>query len=231
MQVILPAAAEIGVDALYGVDRPPLADRPWVGICMIASLDGSTVLDGRSGGLGNETDGRVLGALRRAADAVLVGASTVRVEGYGPPKQSSLRIGVVTSRGVDTATTLFTSGAGFLVMPEDGPPAPAGVDVVRAGRGKVDVGLALRRLDEVLPPPRFVQCEGGAHLNGALLDADCVDELDLTISPVLVGGDGPRPTVGAAATLTRFDLAHLATEDGYLFGRWVRRDVRPGRPS
>jgi riboflavin biosynthesis pyrimidine reductase len=231
VQVIFPAPAEVGVDELYGVDRHPPAGRPWVGICMITSLDGSTVVDGRSGGLGNDTDGRVLGALRRAADAVLVGASTVRVEGYGPPKQPSLRIGVVTSRGVDTGTTLFTSGAGFLVMPEDGPEAPAGVDVVRAGHGRVDLGVALARLGEVVATPRFVQCEGGPHLNGALLDAGCVDELDLTVSPVLVGGDGPRPTSGAAADLTRFDLAHLATEDGYLYGRWVRRGVRPGRPS
>ena len=57
----------------------------------------------------------------------------------------------------------------------------------------------------MIAAPTFVQSEGGPHLNGALLDADCVDELDLTISPVLCGGTGPRLTVGAAPTLTRFD--------------------------
>ena len=70
---------------------------------------------------------------------------------------------------------------------------------------------------------RSCSAEGGPHLNGALLDGECVDELDLTISPVLVGGDGARVTTGARPTFEPLDLAHLATEDGYLYGRWVRR--------
>jgi riboflavin biosynthesis pyrimidine reductase len=221
----------VDLEMLYQVPRERVGDRPWVGLCMIASLDGSTVVAGRSGGLGNATDSRVLGALRRAADVVLVGARTVRAEGYGPPTQPALRIGVVTARGVDTDTELFASGAGFLVLPDDGPPAPAGIAVVRAGQGRVDVGVAVRRLGTVVETPRFVQCEGGPHLNGSLLAADLVDELDLTVSPVLVGGDGPRPTSAAPPTFERFDLAHLATDDGYLYGRWVRRDVRPAPPS
>ena len=110
-----------------------------------------------------------------------------------------------------------------------------GVDIVRAGRGgRVDIGLALRRLGEVMAPPTFVQCEGGAQLNGALLASGCVDELDLTWSPVLAGGDGPRVTRGAPPTMTPFDLAHLGTEDGFLYGRWVRRRTEgatPGTPS
>jgi riboflavin biosynthesis pyrimidine reductase len=230
VRVIHPTPDELDVDTLYGVARPPLTDRPWVGMCMIASLDGSTVVDGRSGALGNRTDSNVLGALRRAADVVLVGSGTVRAEGYGPPKQPGLRIGVVTTRGVDTGTELFRSGAGFLVLPEDGPPAPSGVDVVRAGTGVVDIEAALRRLGTLMEPPAFVHCEGGARLNGSLLSSGCVDELDLTIAPVLAGGDGSRLTSGAVPTFERFDLAHLATEDGYLYGRWVRR-LSPARPS
>ncbi len=191
---------------------------------MITSLDGSTVVDGRSGGLGNPTDSSILGALRRAADVVLVGASTATTEQYGPPAQRSLRIGVVTARAsIDPDAELFTSGAGFLVMPEDGPAAPAGIDVVRAGRGHVDVPAAVARLGTVVDEPTFVLAEGGPHLNGALLDGDCVDELDLTLAPTLVGGDGARIVAGAGPTFDRYDLAHLATEDGYLYGRWVRR--------
>jgi riboflavin biosynthesis pyrimidine reductase len=232
VHVILPVPGDHDVDELYGLERRPPPGRPWVGICMIASVDGTTVVDGRSGGLGNPTDSRILGALRRAADAVLVGASTVRAEHYGPPKDPTLRIGVVTSRGIDTAGALFTSGAGFLVMPEDGPEVPdRSIDVVRAGRGgRVDLALATTRLGDVMPAPTFVQCEGGSHLNGALLDSGCVDEIDLTVSPVLAGGDGPRITSGARPTFQHLDLAHLATEDGYLYGRWVRR-VSPAPPS
>jgi 5-amino-6-(5-phosphoribosylamino)uracil reductase len=90
--------------------------------------------------------------------------------------------------------------------------------------GRVDLPLALRRLDELIDRPAFVQAEGGPRLNGSLLDADCVDELDLTVSPVLVGGDGPRVSVGAQPTLARFQLAHLGVDDeSYLYGRWIRR--------
>ncbi len=225
MHVIHPQVGERAVDELYGVARRPPHDRPWVGVCMITSLDGSTVVDGRSGGLGNPTDASILGALRRAADVVLVGANTARAEGYGAPKQAGLRIGVVTASGrIDPDSELFTSGSGFLVMPEDGPPTPAGIDVVRAGTGGVDLAAAVRRLGSVVADPVFVQAEGGSHLNGALLDSGCVDELDLTLSPVLIGGDGPRATSDAAPTFDRFDLVHLGTEDGYLYGRWVRRD-------
>ena len=72
-------AREMSVDELYA--EPPrhrVGDRPWVGVCMIASLDGSTVVAGKSAGLSNPDDIAVLATLRRAADAIIVGASTVR---------------------------------------------------------------------------------------------------------------------------------------------------------
>jgi riboflavin biosynthesis pyrimidine reductase len=132
----------------------------------------------------------------------------------------------VSARGsVDTGSELFTSGSGFLVLPEDGPPTPAGIDVVRAGRGAVDLAAALRRLDTVVPDVAFVQVEGGAHLNGALLDAGCLDELDLSSAPALVGGASGRMVAGAAESLRSFRLVHvLVDDDGYLFTRWLHRD-------
>ena len=70
-----------------------------------------------------------------------------------------------------------------------------------------------------------MQAEGGPRLNGALLDAGCVDELDLTIAPALVGGDSSRIVAGAAESLRSLRLVHvLADDDGYLFTRWVRSD-------
>jgi riboflavin biosynthesis pyrimidine reductase len=219
-------AREMSVDELYA--EPPrhrVGDRPWVGLCMIASLDGSTVVAGKSGGLSNPDDVAILATLRRAADAIVVGASTVRQEGYGPPKKPGQRIGVVSATGnVDPASELFRSGAGFLVMPEDGPPPPRAIEVVRAGRGRVDLALALARLDEVMAAPRFIQAEGGPHLNGSLLDADCIDELDLTVSPILAGGAGRRLTAGGRPTVAGFDLAHVVVDDrSFLYTRWLRR--------
>jgi riboflavin biosynthesis pyrimidine reductase len=220
-------AADVSIDELYR-DQPRnrVGDRPWVGVCMVASLDGSTVVAGRSGGLSNPDDVAVLATLRRAADAIVVGASTVREERYGPPKKAGQRIGVVTSTGnVDRTSALFQSGAGFLIMPEDGPPAGP-IEVVRAGYGRVDLPLALQRLEQLVPAPTFVQAEGGSRLNASLLDAGCVDELNLTVSPVLAGGDGPRVIAGATAVAVAFDLAHLAIDErSFLFTRWRRRGL------
>lgn len=210
--------------AAYDVDRPVHADRPWVGLCMVASLDGSIAVDGSSGTLGNRNDLDVLLTLRSLADGLLVGAGTVRGEGYGPPKKPGQRIGVVTNRGsVDLDSELFTSGAGFVITNEQADVDESRVDVLRAGRDRVDIAAALARLGEFVPAVRYVQAEGGASFNASLLDADLIDELDLTLSPHLVGGTGPRLTAGASESLHRFTLAHLLADDeGFVFSRWLR---------
>ena len=212
----------------YAASRPAQAAgagrRPWVSLCMIASLDGAIVVDGRSGPLGNATDREVLLSLREFADVVLVGAGTARGEGYGPPGKPGLRVGVVTNSGrVDLSGPLFTSGAGFVIAPESADVDSTAVDVLRAGTDEVDLTLALVRLDSIVPGVRVVQAEGGPTLNAGLLAVDAIDELDLTISPRLVGGTSPRVVHGAPDVEARFELAHLLADDeGFVFGRWVR---------
>jgi riboflavin biosynthesis pyrimidine reductase len=214
----------ISVRAAYDVDRPVHPDRPWVGLCMVMSLDGSISVDGVSGTLGNPNDLDVLLTLRSLADLLLVGAGTVRGEGYGPPKKPGQRIGVVTNRGnVDLDSELFTSGAGFVIANEQTDIDESRVDVLRAGHDRVDIAEALTRIGEVVPGVCYVQAEGGASFNAGLLDADAIDELDLTLSPHLVGGAGPRLTNGASESRRGFTLAHLlADDDGYVFSRWLR---------
>jgi riboflavin biosynthesis pyrimidine reductase len=228
VRLIFPTdrSGEIDLDALYGVPRPAPSARPWLGLSMITSLDGSTAVGGLSGGLGNDGDRAVFRALRRAADVVLVGARTVVTERYRTPSKRGQRIGVVTASGrVDPGTDLFSSGSGFLVMPEDGAEGPPGVAVVRAGLGAVDLAAALAQLDEVAPGVQLVQAEGGPRLNAALLEAGCVDELDLTIAPVIAGGTGSRVIAGASEALRPYELVHVLVDgDGYLFTRWVQRD-------
>ncbi len=191
--------------------------RPWVEICMVASVDGATAVDGRSGGLSSAADTELLQALRSVADVVLVGAATVRAEGYGVPRKPGLRVGVVTSRGVglDYESALFTSGAGFVVTTESAGPLP--VETVRAGTDRVDLRAALVQLDVGL-----VHAEGGPHLNGALLEAGLVDEVNLTIAPLLAGGSADRLTTGAPAGTYGLRLAHVLEEDGFLFCRYLR---------
>ncbi len=183
---------------------------------MVASIDGSTVIDSNSRGLSSKRDQEVLLTLRDLADLLIVGAATVRIEGYRPPRKHGQRVGVVSRRGdVDVTTPLFTSGAGFLIIPDDAP--PTSVDSIRAGTGEVDLAAALAQLDV-----DFVQAEGGARLNGALSAADLIDEMNLTISPQLAGGDGPRVTSGSVQVSRQMRLAHLLEEDGFLFTRYLR---------
>lgn len=208
----------------YAGPRPRLDDRPWVNVCMVTSLDGSVALDGASGGLGNANDRAVLSTMRSVADVVIVGSSTASGEGYGPPRRPDLRIGVVTNRGrIDAGAALFASGAGFVIT-NDAAEIPEGIDTLRAGATSVDLAAAIGRMHELIPNVAHIQAEGGPTLNAALAEADLVDELCLTLSPHLVGGDAPRLMSGATELGRRFTPAHVLIDDeGYLFTRWVRR--------
>ena len=215
----------ITVSEAYAVDRPRPDGRPWIGLCMVTSLDGTVAVDGRSGGLGNPNDLEVLLTLRSIADLVLVGAGTVRDERYGAPRRVGQRVGVVTRSGrVDLDGPLFTSGSGFLIAPLDADVDERRVEVLRAGTGLVDLGEAVRRLCEIVPDVRHVQAEGGPMLNAALLEHDLIDELNLTLASRLSGGPGRRLAHDAPEIDRRFDLGHLLVDDdGFVFGRWTRR--------
>lgn len=232
MRMLLPAGATPGhaddttIERAYAVPLGTRDGSPWIGLCMVASIDGSTVVDGRSAELSSVNDAAVLHRLRAIADVIIVGAGTVRGEGYGPPKKPGQRIGVVTGSGsVDTSLPLFTSGAGFLITTESAEiPDAARVDVIRAGTDRVDLRAAVARFGAIHDAPHFVQAEGGAQLNGALLDADLLDEINVTTSPLCVGGAGPRLATGADPIERRYDLAQLVVdEQSFVFSRWRRR--------
>jgi riboflavin biosynthesis pyrimidine reductase len=81
----------------------------------------------------------------------------------------------------------------------------------------VDLAQAVQQLQG-----NFAQLEGGPTLNAAMVEADLVDEINVTVSPNIVGGLGPRLTAGATDVLRRFSLAHVCEEDGFLFLRYTR---------
>ncbi|MEM1332866.1 MAG: dihydrofolate reductase family protein [Actinomycetota bacterium] len=227
MRLLVPSVTDTTVDAAYAAPLGgPVGDRPWVQLCMVASLDGSTVVDGASGALSSPNDQAVLLRLRALAQVVLVGAGTAAGEGYGPPSTPGQRIAVVTRSGrLDLDNDLFRSGAAIIVTTTstDLPDGAADVDVIRAGDSEVDLAEALRRLRAEIDV-EVVQAEGGPMLNGALAAADLIDELALTVSPGVVGGDGPRLVRGVNDVERPFDLAQLAVDDEqFLFQRWVRR--------
>jgi riboflavin biosynthesis pyrimidine reductase len=219
--------------------------RPWVFTNMIASADGATAVNGVSGDLGGPADQAVFAALRSVADAIVVGASTVRRERYRPPgdggEQGRVRrlgrgqperplvVVISASLALDPSLPLFgdPSYRPLIITVDDSPPEQrralsAVADVVVAGSERVDPATALALVAE--RGCRTALAEGGPSLNGQLLAADLIDEWNLTLSPLLVGGRSPRPAFGndlvppgIALTLTRVWLA-----DDLLFCRWVR---------
>lgn len=208
---------DVAVDDLYRTVPARPEGRPWVGLCMVASLDGTTEVDGRSGALGNRTDIEVLRSLRSRADVVIVGSRTAHIERYRAPSKRGQRVGVVTSTGdVDLSLPLFESGAGFLITTAHAP--THGLHAIRSSGSTVDLAHALAQLDADI-----VHAEGGPTLNAALLEADLVDELNLTVAPHLVGGAGQRLTsTGSTELMRSMHLVHVATDDSYLFLRYVR---------
>lgn len=226
MRRLLPAAAPVGVSAeqAYGEvpgGRPRPADRPWVTVLMIATADGAVALDGRSGGLGNDGDRAVYRTVRRLADAVLVGAATVRAEVYRP-LVAPRRLFVVSGSGDIGSAELLAAPTTTVVMPRSAaaPAVPAGgASILRAGDDRVDVAAALRSMDGV----DHVVCEGGPSLNGQLLAAGCADEVCLSLAPRFLAGDSGRLATGPRAPAGPWVLAHvLADDEGFLFLRYLR---------
>lgn len=224
MRQLLPTFVDpVDPVAVYA-DPPVAAGRPGVRFNMIASVDGATAVDGVAGGLGGEADRALFALLRRLADVVLVAAGTVRAEGYGP---SPVPIAVVTrSCRLDWDSRFFTAQvARPVVVTVATAPAKARAraaevaDVVVAGERDVDLARALDALGA--RGWRAVLCEGGPTLNGQLAAAGLLDELCLTLSPCLVGGDAKRllagPLLPGPPTLT---LASACEEDGFLFLRF-----------
>ena len=209
----------------------------------IASLDGAATHEGLSGGLNNADDKQVFDTLRMLSDAVLVGAGTLRAEGYGPlrldgPALAWRRahglpdhptLAVVSSRlDLDPDSSMLTEApVRPVVLTHAASPADrrerlaAVADVVLCGERAVDPRAMLAELARRGMPQ--VLCEGGPHLLGALIEADAVDELCLTLSPVLEGGGAGRISAGGAPATRAMRLAHVLTADDMLLLRYLRR--------
>jgi riboflavin biosynthesis pyrimidine reductase len=218
MRRLHPSARDlVDLDEQYADAGRRRAERPWVLLNMIASLDGATVVSGRSGGLGGPADKAVFATLRRLADVVLVGAATVRAEGYHAPKKPGQRIAVVTrSADLDWSSDLFRSEAAVVITVEGTAELP--VPTIRAGVDRVDLAAALAQIDA-----EVVLCEGGPTLNGQLIVEDLTDEICLTIAPTLVAGESKRIATDRRESFTSMSLAHVLEDDGFLFCRYVRR--------
>jgi riboflavin biosynthesis pyrimidine reductase len=237
MRALLPHPAD-DVDLHEHYARGWL-ERGGVRVDMISSMDGAGSYAGRSAGLQTPGDNRVFAALRDLADVVLVGSATARVEGYAPvrldPAHRARRrqIGIADVLTTAVLTRRLDVDPGVELFSDAGPDAPTivvtcaasalaartalrgAVEVVVCGDDTVDLGavrnaLAERGLTRVL-------CEGGPTTFATLAAAGQMDELCLSLTPLLAG-PAPWP-VGQGARRLRLD--GLLEEDGALFARLV----------
>ncbi|MFI6103438.1 pyrimidine reductase family protein [Streptomyces sp. NPDC051310] len=217
----------------------------WLRANMVSSLDGAAQHDGRSEPISSATDMRIFGTLRALADVVVVGAETVRMEGYRPARAREAfaarrqaagqgpapAIAVVSaSLDLDFSLPLFTEPlvptlllTGAAAPPERVREAErAGAEVVVAGDGPgVEPARAVRALAARGLTRQLT--EGGPRLLGQLVAAGVLDELCLTVSPLLTAGGAQRIAGGPSlAVPERYALASILEEDGFLFTRYRR---------
>ncbi|OBK94384.1 hypothetical protein A5645_16640 [Mycobacterium asiaticum] len=226
---------------------PPKLTGSWVRANFIASLDGGSTVKGLSGALAGPGDRTVFVVLRELADVIVVGAGTVRSEGYSGVQLSSAQredrrsrnqseippLAVVTRSGhLDRDLAVFTrtevpplvltctSAAEAARRELDGVTAEV-IDCSGNDPHEVDVSAVVTKLQT--RGLRRVLTEGGPTLLGAFIEADLLDELCLTIAPLLVGGSAHRIASGTAQLQTRMRCGHVITDEaGYLYTRYSR---------
>lgn len=229
---------------------PAPLGRSWLRTNFISTLDGSIQgPDGRSGTINTPSDHHVFALHRSLCDAVLVGAQTVRTEGYRAVDLAAWQRDLRRREGLaDFPTLVIISGSLDLDPRLADPPGPHGpvLIITSSARSDTEVEPFVATGAEVVRPdgdeivarqvieqlvrrelPR-VLCEGGPRLHRDLLAADLVDELSLTLAPTVVGGSGQRSTSGDLLPAPLgFELQHLiyAAEDQTVLTRYRRAPV------
>jgi riboflavin biosynthesis pyrimidine reductase len=248
--------AGFDLDGSADLDPTHPADRPRVILNMVSTADGHATLGGRSGALSGPADRALFHALRLTVDAVMAGAATVRVERYGRIVPDASRRQTRIARGLrEEPLACIVSGrlalegeiplladpaAHVVILTPSSASLPAGaaaaeVDYIRTARdGQLDLASALAELRARFGV-RTLLCEGGPHLNAQLLGAGLVDELFLSLAPLLAGGD---PAAGGEALRilagpsfsppVALELRGVLEHDSGLFLRYCVRAIPPG---
>ena len=243
MHRLFPDQAEVDpIDAYGRLSRA--GHRPQVRLNMIASVDGASSVDGHSAPLGGPADKALFATLRALADVILVGAATMRTESYGPARLDESSRGLrlrwamtaVPPIAVVTRACRLDWHAPFFADAEQRPiiitaasaalddraRAAEVADVIVAGDKGVDLAQAMRELAE--RGHENVLAEGGPGIAAQLAAADLLDELCLTVSPLLAGGEAKRILDGSLLQPPpRLELHHVLESDGYLFLRYRRQ--------
>ena len=214
--------------------------RPYVGLNMVATLDGRIAIDGRSGPIGNQADREIFHGLRTQVDAVMVGAGTVRTERYGRMiKNDELRerrvreglapdpLACVVSGRLNLPPDLpllQDPGSHVVVLTasaDDPPDAPARCECLRGDPADLASLFARLRTEYGV---QSVLCEGGPSLNHELLREDLVDELFLALAPKVGAGEALTLVTGPALRpLVEWEIVSIHESEDNLFMRYRRR--------
>lgn len=210
---------------------------------MISTVDNVTEVEGVSGPLGSPGDKDIFSAVRALPDIILVGSTTAVAERYNPPSTSVstktrrltsgawpvARIAVVSARlDFDLTLPMFTrpSQRPMVVTTTNADPNKIErvadvADLIQCGIDSVDLPEALHQMADL--GAQRVLCEGGPSLNGALLDAGLIDEVFVTVAPLLGGGQSRGIAQGNFIhQIQELELRHVLTEDHFLFLRYTR---------
>ncbi len=243
MQQLYPDHAALALDATYAdIALAGNPGDPKISLGMVASVDGASSVGGLTADLGGDADDVAFRRLRDAADAILVGAGTVRDEQYRAPNPSSDRRERRRSQGLAEAPTLVVVTRSLGIQRDApvfaGEVAPVIITTERAAARRGDLAscadivtlgiddVALNDISRVLGDRGLgrILCEGGPQLNAALLRADCVDELFLTVAPLLVGGEAGRIVTSAdGETPTPMALVSVYEHESELLLRYRRK--------
>lgn len=233
------------------IDRTQPRHECWVTGHMVAGLDGTAAIHGRVGALSTEPDQDLFRRMRQIADVVMVGAQTVRSEGYAPMRlsesaraqrrtrgQSEMPPVAVVSRSLDLdwssqvfaaapehARTIVITCAG--ADPKRLAAAEQAATVIIAGDDRVEPAKALQALAGL--GHRVVLCEGGPRWLGELVAADRLDELCLSISPMMGGDPLPVSVAPPGADIAQFSLKSTMVADDTLFLRYESKTADEGR--
>lgn len=214
-------------------------DRPWVMLNIVESIDGATAIDGGASGLNDADDRQLFLALRAVADVVMNGAATVRAENLGPVRLSGEMAQRRREAGVHEPPRMVVLSRSLSLDPhlrifsdpERRPTIITGLDADPerlAALGNVADLVQIEKLDgpgiiDALQGVSVVLCEGGPTVNGQLIEGGLVDEVNLTISPVLALGDSKRVASGPSDHRpTEMRLDRTLIGDHSLFLRFVR---------
>lgn len=216
----------------------------WLAVNYVSSADGAVEVGGHAARLSNAPDRKVLQLGSDLADVVLVGAKTAiteKFEGVHPNDETLRRrrrhglrdipptAVVTTGRTLppDAAVIAKAEVPTIVITCEAAPLdkrdawTEAGAELLIVGAETVDVAAAVRALaDRGLGR---IDCEGGPTLFGSLIEADVVDELRLTVSPLLVSGTAGRIAAGVPIAPVDLELVSVLAEDGVMLLRYLIR--------